>query len=359
MTAAVLLLGHGKKHGMELVKVVSALGLRPVAAAWDGFSPRSFGRDRPELILADVDQPGAAEMESFCCDVRRRWGQAYPVIAVSASTRFRDVSGLLDAGASDCLAKTAPPELVERKILRALAGAPGAFPGDGEEPVPESLAELFAPGNGLVKLGDLASVHSGAAPRRPGFRRMAPPDGEWRGVMTSEAVDRFFVGKPDQYLRWSRFHLFRLPDPAEYAVAEKVLLRRAGPPLAAAVDRSRLPAGADVYAAVPREGVGAGFLACLLNSRLMDFYFNRLAAVSRDGRLRPEVLRDVPVPRPTPAANQELGRLAALLAHYGPRPESWIDRQSKDELLEQMENAVFDLYGADRSVGEELAALHF
>lgn len=356
---SILLLGHAKKAGLDLARSLAWLGYRPMAADWSDFSPRAYWLDRPDCILADVDQPHAKTMTEFAPWVRKLWGEAFPIIALTKSRKFKDISGLLDGGASDCLPQPPPVGLLERKITRCLANSAAPGP-DAElmEEVPRNLSALFSSRSGLVRLGDLADMHAGATPRRAWCRRLAPPDDSWRGVITSEAVDRFFVGKPSGYLLWSRFHLFRVPSPEEYSVPEKVLLRRSGPPLAAAVDRSRLPAGTDVYSLVPREGTSAGYLACLLNSRLLDFYFNRFAGAA-DGRLRLDALRETPVPVPAPASARELSRLATLLAHFGPNPEGWTDRQSKDELWEQMEDVVFGLYGADRETKDELAALHF
>lgn len=360
MREKVLLLGTNRERGLALAKNLLTLGFEPQVAAWAGFSPRALGRNRPGLVLADMDQADATPMENLCRLIRKCWGENFPVIAVTAASRFRDLSAHLDAGADDCVSALAPAALLERKLSRCLlTRAVIDAGGDAEEAIPENLLALFEERDGLVPLGELVGVYPGASPRRPAFRRMAPPDEEWRGVVTSEAVERFFAGKPQYYLRWTRLHLFRLPPPAEYAVAEKLLLRRAGPPLAAAVDRSRLPAGTDVYSLVPREGIAAGYVACLLNSRLLDFYFNRLAGIGSDGRLRTDIVKATPVPRPTAAAMQELSRTAALLAHYGPNPQIWIDRQSRDELWEQMENTVLTLYGADRGVREGLSALHF
>ncbi len=226
------------------------------------------------------------------------------------------------------------------------------------EDLPRDLVAVFS-APGLVRLADIAAIHQGVAPRYATFRRLAPPDHDWRGVLSSGVVSRFFVGRPEQYFRWSRFHLFRLPDPGEYAVKEKVVVRRIGPPLAAAVDRSRLPVGADLFALVPKEGVSAGFLACLLNSRLMDFYFNRLAGADASGRLRVEDLRNLPLPRPSEALSQDMARTAALLAHYGTNPQAGIDRDNKDELWRHMEDAVFGLYGLNQEARQELAALCF
>lgn len=356
----VLLLGHEKEHGLRLVRVLSDAGYEPVADSWAEFNPRAYGRKKPRLVLADVDDPGApgsSEFEGFCRTLRKAWGEDYPLLATAHSNKFADAAKILDAGATDYLPKNAAPDRVGDKIAKWMRDSL-LKNADGE--VPEKLLELFV-GDQLVKLADIADIYPGASPRRAWCRRMAPPDDGWRGVVGADAVDRFFVGRPSGYLLWSRFHLFRLPAPREYSVPEKVLLSRIGPPLAAAVDRSRSPAGGDVYSIVPKEGVSAGFIACVLNSRLMDFYFNRLVggAGSSGGRLRPESLKSAPFPRPSESVLQELNRASALLSHFGPNPQSWIDRQSKDELWLRMEDAVFAAFGAGEEAKESLAALHF
>lgn len=359
MGGRALLLGFENAAAAQLAGVFSAFGFDAVAAPWKGFAPRSFGRNRPKLVAAFMDDPAAASMESLARELRRLWGEFLPILAISSTRRFQDVAALLDAGADDCLPVSAPPELIKRKIVRCLERGRIPAVSEVDEELPAGLLRVFAENDDLVPLGELTDVYPGAVPRRPVWRRMAPPDNNWRGVMTADEVGRFYAGKPGSYLSWSRLHLFRLPAPAEYEAAEKVLLRRIGPPLAAAVDRSRLPAGAGVYALVPRDGVAAGYVACLLNSRLLDFYCNRLAPPGHGGRLRPEDVRAIPVPLPTAAAMQELSRAAALLAHYGPNPGHWADRQSRDALLEQMETTVLSLYGAGEDVRDELAALHF
>lgn len=359
MAATVLLLGHGKKSGLDVAGLLAALGYRPVAATWRAFSPARRAVERPDLLLADMDQPAAWPMSKLSHAVRQAWGETFPIAALTAAKSFQAVAALLDEGANAVLPKNPPIDLLEKKLGRCLReNTPPALDELTEE-IPESLLGLFCDNSRLVRLGDLANVYAGATPRRPGYRRMAPPDEGWRGVLTSDVVGRFYVGRPTAYLSWNRLHLFRLPPPHEYSVPEKVLLLRAGPPLAAAVDRSRLPAGTDVYSLVPAEGVTAGYLACLLNSRLLDFYCNRLAGIAADGRLRPEVIREIPVPPPDRAVAHDLARAASLLAHYGPNPESWYDRQARDEMRDSMEEMIFSLYGADREVRAGLETLHF
>lgn len=355
MVDKILVLSMNSATRSHLSTMLGHMGREALAMSWQSFAPRAFGRRHPSLVVADVDGAQAGIIEKLFEPIRKSWGQEFPVIALSRVRKFHEIAAILDAGADFCLPLPPDAALLGQKITRCLNKAAVS---ELQEDLPRELVSVFS-APGLIRLGDLAAIHQGVAPRHAAFRRLAPPDHEWRGVLSSGVTDRFFVGRPESYMRWSRFHLFRLPDPAEYAIKEKVVLRRIGPPLAAAVDRSRLPAGADLFALAPKEGVSAGFLACLLNSRLMDFYFNRLAGVGAGGRLRVEDLRNVPLPRPGEALAQDLGRTAALLAHYGPNPQGGIDRDNKDELWRHMEDAVFGLYGVNQEARRELAALCF
>lgn len=358
MPEKILLLGHERERGLELARALIGLGFHPLAENWNDFAPRRRQRDRTEAIVADMDNPQAKPLAEFVPRVKKLWGEGFPVVAMAESRKFQVSSAFIEGGADDYIHKGAPAGLVDKKLRRCLEKA--ARPGASElyDEIPSDLLALFHGNRRLTTLGEVAAIYPGATPRSPWGRRMAPPDDAWRGVVTAASVDKFHANRASEYLLWSRLHLFRVPAREEYSVQEKVLLCRNGPPLRAAVDRSRVPAGADVYSLVPGEDAGAGWLACLLNSRLMDFYFNRLAN-NQDGRLRLDVLKRTPVPIPTAADASELGRIATMLSHFGPSPQSWIDRQSKDELWERMEETVFSLFGADRSVRDGLAALHF
>lgn len=358
MPEKILLLGHERQRGLELARNLITLGFHPLAEDWDTFAPRRRHRDRPAAIVVDMDNPRGKPLGEIVPRIKRYWGAAFPVVAMAESKKFQVSSAFIEDGADDFIHKGAPAGLIEKKLRSCIAKATRPSLSELCDELPSDLLRVFTGNGRLVRLGDVAAIHPGAAPRRSWCRRMAPPDDDWRGVATGTTVDKFHAGKAGEYLLWSRLHLFRVPAREEYAVPEKVLLCRNAPPLRAAVDRSGLPAGADVYSIVPGENAGAGWLACILNSRLMDFYFNRLAR-NDDGRLRLDVLRQTPVPPPTAEGVAELGRIATLLSHFGPSPQSWIDRQTKDELWERMEETVFGLYGADRAAREGLTALHF
>ena len=359
MAERALILGNGGKAAAGLAAILARLGVMPDRADWKGFSPRAWrGRERPVLAILDIDDPLAPPLPAGVAAIKRL-GNGVSLLALTGSRSFRNLAAALDAGADDCLPKTGPAALWERKLLRILAERRPPPATELTDEIPAALFGVFRGGSDLIRLGDIASVYPGVSPRLPRWRRLAPPDSSWRGVVDADAVDCFLSGRPRVFLSWNRLHLFRMPPPEEYDVPEKVLLRRVGPPLAAAVDRSRSPAGIGLYSIVPGDGVSAGCVACLLNSRLADFYFNRLAMNGLEGRLRLDVVRNFPVPRPAPAASAELARIAVMLAHFGPSPQTWIDRRGKVEHRERMEDIVFELYGAGQDIREELSVLHF
>ena len=360
MGRTILLLGHEKVAGLAMAAMAVNLDLEPIIDEWSGYNPRNYGRrNRPAAIIADMDSAPGFEVEEFCQAQRQYFGEGLSILAATASRKFQSIARLLDAGVTDCMPLMPEEDLFGRKLGRWLeSGVKTSGSGfEDEDDVPEGLRRLFV--GGKTVLGDICRIYPGAVPRHAAFRRMAPPDAGWRGVILADAIDKYAVGRPGQYLRWSRLHLFRMPARDEFAVGEKVLLRRAGPPLVAAVDRSGAPAGPDVYSLVPAEGISAGFICCLLNSRLADFYFNRVLPPTASGHLKPDLLKRLPVPRPEGDVMTELSRAAVMLAHFGPNPRNWMDRERRDELQEQVEESVFSLYGADRSAREELTTLHF
>jgi|GEM_PF-2160806 len=363
MDKKILLIGHEKVAGLALAAMAIQNDLTPAASAWGRFNIKDLGRrNRPNLVVAAMDTFPGESPESFCQALRARCGERLPIFATLESKKFVAVSRLLDAGFTDCLPPVPDDELFNRKVTRALDDRNGAQPYlfDSEDEIPEALVKVFEGCSGGMTLGDVATVHCGAAPRYRFFRRMAPPDDGWRKVISAENISRFSVSGERIYLSWSRLHLFRLPHPEEYAVREKVVVRRAGPPIMAAVDRTGGPISQDVYSLVPVEGVPAGFIACLLNSRIADFYFNRmLDTTATAGRLKPALLRNFPLPEPDPDVMLELSKASGLLGHFGQNPQSWTDRQRRDEIVQTMEEKLFMLYGVDSEARQGLEALHY
>lgn len=358
MAGKILVLGFEERKSRALEQFTAGMGYMTATASWDGFHPRRLGRERIDLALVDADARGELSLADICLSLRKRYGENLPVLAFHASRRFADLEEMIGSGVTDCLPGRPTRQLLERKLVRWLPDPEAERSEAVDEPPPVGLVEAFRRAGTLSRLGDLADIHVGVAPRQPTYRRLAPPDDSWLAVIPATAVGRFQIDRRRDYLSWNRRHLFRMPDAGEYNAPEKVVLTQNGPPLAAALDRSRSPIGHGLYAIVPRENVLAGFLACVLNSRLVDFYYNRLAK-PRGAALRPEDLRSLPLPLPGRDTQAEMSRNAVLLTHFGPSPAGWIDRRRCEEMREATEEAVFSLYGLKAAERAELAALHF
>lgn len=141
----------------------------------------------------------------------------------------------------------------------------------------------------------------------------------------------------------------------------KILVRRTGDHVLAAVDRERRFASNNFFVVVPRAGAGPCHLdldglCALLNSKFMTWYFRTIEP--RKGRIFAELkikhLSAFPLPAAavgaSPAACAELGRLGAerarvaALLHDAPVADQAPLRASADELDARIEQAVYSLY---------------
>lgn len=293
-----------------------------------------------------------------------------PIIALARSTRLGDAEKLFDLGVSDCVAKPVPPGRLAWKLERCLKAAPGGNrrqiknelgdsgeSGDprGPEPAPEFLREIFARvGRRGARLGEVARINSGVSVRHPTFRRMAPPTAEWLGLLDADSLGIFRIGRPSWFVKFTPEALARRPAPGEFR-PEKVLVRRVAPPVAAAVDDTGQPFGADLLGVIAGPGINNGYLACVLNSRLANFWFNRLWERGARGgatTLSAADLGALPLAMPSANDGTYFHRAAKLMAFYGPRPASSADRRRREELWREVNARLFALFGFDeRAVG--------
>ncbi|MCX7934688.1 MAG: hypothetical protein N3A66_05445 [Planctomycetota bacterium] len=213
---------------------------------------------------------------------------------------------------------------------------------------PELLAVFNAARATAPRLGDVAEVFAGVMPRREAFRRLAKPGPGWAAAISAESVSKFYVAEPQIFVRLDRMALMRLPKAEEYDQPEKVVLRRVGPPVIAAVDRSRCLVYGDVYAIVPVSGLLCGYLAAALNSRAVDFYLNRirpLAAAPAGAYLRQVDIEAIPLPVPSLAQQREIDNLVANLAVLNEPAFQQRSHEGRIRLEMQIEQAIFRVYG--------------
>ncbi len=120
MSDTVLLLGHPRQTGLELVRELVALGCRAFASDWKDFILKSWKRDRPDVILANIDSETAPPLDEFCDTVRKSWGKHYPIIAMTAEQKVMHIADVLEKGVNDCLPHRPPTRLLDRKITRCI-----------------------------------------------------------------------------------------------------------------------------------------------------------------------------------------------------------------------------------------------
>jgi hypothetical protein len=212
------------------------------------------------------------------------------------------------------------------------------------------------------RLGDMAEVFQGLMPRRETFRRMARPGPGWGAALTADCIQPFSVAAPEVFVRMDRAALMRFPSPEEYDHPEKVVIRRVAPPVVAAVDTGRHLVMGDVYSIVPAHGLLCGYLACVLNSRVTDFYLNRirpLEGAPSGGYLRPVDLEAIPVIVPPLEEQRPFAARARELATLPDSRSFYHTHTRRTMLLAEINHGIFALYGIGQAEIQRLAKMHF
>mgnify|MGYP000086802210 CR=1 FL=1 len=245
--------------------------------------------------------------------------------------------------------------LMAKKANRAMPDAAVDVP-------PEILDVYNVVRASAPRLGDVAEVFPGVMPRRDSFRRLARPGPQWAPVISADAIRRFYVAEPNMFVRMDRMAVMRLPKSEEYNQPEKVVLRRVGPPAVAALDHSRCAVYCDAYAIVPVSGILCGYLTAALNSRVVDFYLNRvrpLAGAPSGAYLRQVDIEAIPLPVPSLARQREIANLAANLAVLNDPVFKERSHEGRLRLEAQIEHAIFRIYGMSSHHIARLAKMGF
>ena len=314
---------------------------------------------RPDAVIVNTGA-FARDVLALCQELRRhKRTREIPVLVICATRQLGEVEELFQAGATICVSPSIQLEDLLRKVEVLIRGEGGPASSD----VPDDLRAIYE--GALVAgglLGDMAEVYSGIAPRAGPNRRAASPGPGWAGVITEDKVYPFWTRSVDTYLRFDRSGLLRVPAREEFDHEEKVILRRTAPPMAAAVDATRSPVAAGVYSVVPARGLQCSYLACLLNSRLTDFYLNRVrspVATRGSTYLRPTDIEAIPVIVPPVRVQRVFGVLVAELSSLGPNPAANTSRVRRVHLLREMNNTLFQIYNVSDALVRRLTDLHF
>ncbi len=361
MMARILLIDHDERGRRSVRGPLRALGHELLVAEPMADPLDVAGEEPPDAVILNMDLPGDRAME-LCRNLRRREGtRDVPILALSRSRGLGQAEELFREGVSAYLSKPFSGDALCKKVDSLLYEESATGPGGLD--VPKDLAEIFDRlRNEAGRLGHMAEIFSGVSPRAPTYRRNARPGPGWQATLTADCLSRFVLRPPQLYFRFDRTGLLRLPPSEEYDQPEKVVLQRTGPPLTAAVDTHRHPIASDLYAVVPAKGLECGFLAGLLNSRLVDFYFNRIRPIQSapgGSYLRRVDLEAIPVVLPPKAEQIRCGLYVKALAGLDPRPRKADDLRQRQRLLNELNAAIFDAYGLDDAAVQRLDELHF
>lgn len=313
--------------------------------------------EHPDMVVLNM-QCGDGHAERFCVSLRKNEiTREIPILALGQRSTLKETERIFDLGANAFVPMPMRAERFTRTIEDVLKGMD-----EDELSAPPELRALFENERpDMGQLGNMAEIHAGASLRKPEFRRRARPGPEWAGFITDETIRPFAVLPNESWVLFDRRALIRLPHRDEYDHAEKVVVCRSAPPVVAGVDRSRSPYIAGVLGIVPARDLLCGYLTCLLNSRLMDFFFNRVRRITeRPGGsyLRAGDLEAMPVVVPPLKLQKELAFLADNLAGYFSQPLPQRNPRQRP-MLAQMNQAIFDLYGLDETLVSRLSELHF
>jgi SAM-dependent methyltransferase len=310
-----------------------------------------------------------------------RWGMAFPGVNVGACSLVASRRGGTAAMPAREASRLAPPGGGRVRCLPQGPGGPvlltraAAFarePGhvfnlELDEAGRRLLARLLREGTPLARLVEAhEGIHSGNARSRlfvpPGARDpAAAAAATLRPLVMGSAELRPFVLRPAGWrvvydravLRRSRGEYANLGQAAWYR-PPKLLVRRTGDRVVAAVDRSGVMASNNLFVARvrPRAGAAPEFLAACLNAPLATWCFR--AMVPRAGAAFAELklahLGRLPIPRP-PAdrpGQQAISRLRAL-ARRLEDPALPDGAAERADALSEIDRIVCDLAGLSAS----------
>lgn len=211
-------------------------------------------------------------------------------------------------------------------------------------------------------LGDIAEIYTGVAAQGSRGHRLLCPSSDWSATLTEKSVEAFFVNPEREYYLFRKNAVKRIPETYEYNVAEKVLVRRIMSPLVAALDTTRLPFSSDLFGIVTVKGLDPGYLACIFNSRLANFYFHRYRPPASGvhgvyfSRLDLEAL---PIIIVKPREQAVLTNYAHQLATIPPQTKNDEKKLLRNKILTEMNKQLFKIYGFTDDEVKLLGTLHY
>ncbi len=283
-----------------------------------------------------------------------------PILYLAENGSVATMERAFSAGAHAVEPKPARAQAI-RKRLKSMFKPEAAGLAPDFRP-PQELVDAYARVTERARrLGDVAEVFAGILPhdkhRHIAEVKRGP---QWEPMLVEKDIVPYGIVYGGTHVCYAPRQLLRVPPP-ELMSGRKVVVKRAGPPCTAAVDSDRFLIGDSVYGIVPASGLECDYLAAVLNSRLIDFYFRRIRPPRPEegmaSMLRQIDLEDLPVLLPKKSAQAaivDLARQAADLADPGPSL-----RVDQRRVLNALNRGIFEIYGFGKREVKRLADLNF
>ncbi len=288
--------------------------------------------------------------------------QQIPILVVINKSSVAEIDEMFRIGADDCMSK---PFKLASLLAKAETILNEGVPKTDidNNPIPEviqkSIEKIKEEGR---LLGDVSEIFIGASVSDPKARRLSSPGSEWTPIIVNEAVAPFYVGKEREYIL-IRKHLIRhTPKESEYAVEEKILLKRTLNPFAAAVDTSQEIFSSELYAIQTAKGLSCPSLACILNSRYANFYFQRCRLPAEGLRsiyLTKSDIQQLPIIIPKPKQQNKLEEFYTELAKITKKNKDSKDTMKQTKTLKKMNSYIFKIFNINDEAIAAFNSLHF
>lgn len=357
MMAKILLIEDDPAARKTMRVCAASLGHRVVEADSETLAFAVVKTEKPDAIVLDMDM-GGGWAEHIFDNLRRAMPEETPIMAVSSSRTIGEAEHLFGKGVRAYVSKPLNGSQFAAQLQSMLLDR-------GETDLPPEDASLHAVFRDAEErygvLGDMAEIFDGAHPRARTYRRDAPPGPGWEPVIAEECLESFSIKPYRAFLKFDKAGLVRVPKPEEYDQEWKVVLRRAAPPVLAALDGSRCPLGTGLYAIVTAQGLDCAYLTCLLNSRLFDYYFNRVRALLPGSSfLRKVDVERMPIMLPALRVQESFKNICRQLA-FSKSGSARLSGGSRLQAttLARMNRMIFDIYGLSEEDVLRLGQLHF
>lgn len=316
----------------------------------------------PDLIVAAVEFEDELELLFLESVKNRDPSGKLKILAIVPQGSMGAIENVFKHGIDECLNRPFRMGMLIDKVSSLLEISEERETWD-EDLVPPLIRETINTIRDSGRLlGDVCEIFSGIAARDSKARRVISPGSDWTPTLINDSIDNFYVGKEREYYLFRKDMLRRVPNENEYAVPEKVVLKRTISPICAGLDTSGLPYSSELYGIQTVKGFHPGALCCILNSRYANYYFQRYRPPAEGLRgvyISRTDIEGLPIMIPPEKEQKRLVEIARKLCVIPPRPKSPTQAIERGKLLAEANQAVFSLFGFSDEAVALFSASHF